>query len=136
MTSFICSTAHSVRACGPLGARLQVAANLRGGEGVEQLVVGRMHGHELPLKVGSQLGDLQAVGLRPEVVAVGLRLGGHADVDDAAVPRGQLHALVAEALGPGGDVRQRIERRLVAHELGKKDSGSFDLRHVHLSETI
>ena len=39
-------------------ARLGVAAHLRRREAVERLVIGRMHGDELALQMGRQLGDL------------------------------------------------------------------------------
>ena len=45
----------------PFLPRRRIAAHLRRGEAVEQLVVGRMDGDELALEMGRKLGDLDAV---------------------------------------------------------------------------
>ena len=88
-----------------------------------------MHGDELPLQVASELGNLQAVHLRAQIVAVAFGIGGFLQVDDAGIPTGQLDGEVAEVLGPFGNVRQAIEGCLITHELGEENRGSFDLCH-------
>jgi hypothetical protein len=49
-----CSTAHSCRAFG-------LPRTCGAAKPVEGLVIGRMHGDELALQMGGQLGDLDAV---------------------------------------------------------------------------
>jgi len=97
-------------------------------EGVELLVEGGMDGDQLTLQVGGQLGDLQAMlgDLGGQVVAVGLRLGGLGQIDDARVPARQLHTDVAELGSPGADRVEAVEGRLVAHELCEEESGAFN----------
>jgi hypothetical protein len=111
----------------PLGG---LAVHGRRREGVEGFVVGRVHGDQLALQVGAELGDRHAVLARDagELVAIGLRLGGHRQVEQPRVPRGHLHALEAQRGGPLRDRRPRIERRCVAGELCEVDAGALDVR--------
>ena len=118
----------------PLLPCLGVAANLGRGEAVEAGVVGRVHCDELALQVGREFGDLEAV-LREralDLVAVGLALGGVLQVEQAAVPARDLHALVAQAAGPTADGVERVERCRVAGELGQEDGRALDRLHVSL----
>ena len=109
-------------------------------EGVECLVIRRMDGDELSLEMGRELGDLDAVRFRDaeHLVAIGLRLCRLLEVEDAAVPARDLHALVAERRRPFADGGKRVERRRVARELGKEDGWPLDvLGHVDkTSETM
>ncbi|MCY1363630.1 hypothetical protein D9M69_503990 [compost metagenome] len=59
-----------------------------GGEAVKRFVVGRVHRHQLPLQVGAELGDGDAVFARHarHLVAIGLRFGGFVEVKNALVP--------------------------------------------------
>jgi hypothetical protein len=50
-------------------------------------------------------------------------------VNAAGVPGGDLHANIAEAFGPLANGLQVVEWRLVSHELGQENSGSFDCFH-------
>jgi hypothetical protein len=117
---------------GPLLARLRIALDGVGSEGVEGLVVRRVHCHQLTLQMGAELGDLDAVGARcaGELVAIGLRRRRLLQVDQPRVPRGQLHALEAVAGGPLGDRVPRVERCRVGAELREIDAGALDVaRH-------
>ena len=101
----------------PVLALLRIAAHRLGREGVEGLVVGRVHRDELALQVRAELGDLDAVAR-----ARRRRARRNRSCDAAAFSRSisrpsqrrQLHALEAEAGGPAGDRVPGIERRLVA----------------------
>ena len=81
-----------------------------------------MHGDELALQMGRQLGDLDAGILADalHLVAIGLRLGRLFEIEQPRVPGRDLHALVAEPRRPFGDRRQAVERRGVAGELRQK----------------
>ena len=105
----------------PLG-RLPV--NLLRREGVEGVVVGRVHRDELAWRMGGELGDRQAVPDRDSRESRRNRSS-----DEAALSRsmsrpsqvGNLHALVAEPGRPAAHAVQRVERRLVAGELRQED---------------
>ncbi|MDT4857327.1 hypothetical protein FQZ97_917480 [compost metagenome] len=69
-------------------AGLGVLVHGFGGEAVKRFVVGRVHRHQLPLQVGAELGDGDAVFARHarHLVAIGLRFGGFVEVKNALVP--------------------------------------------------
>ncbi len=64
-----------------------------------------MDRNELALEMGGELGDLDAVFLEhaAQVVAIGFAFGGFVQIEEAAVPCGNLDAFIAEAGGPFGD---------------------------------
>ena len=79
---------------GPFLARLRIAAHLRCREGVEGLVIGRVHGDELALEMGRELGDLEPCFDRAlDLVAIGLAGRGLLEVEQPGVPGRDLHAL-------------------------------------------
>ncbi|VVN73895.1 hypothetical protein PS685_05192 [Pseudomonas fluorescens] len=69
---------------GPFGPRLGLAAQMRGGEVLEQGIERRMHGHQLALQVSRQLTDfdacLSADGVQLVAVALTFRGTGQVDV--------------------------------------------------------
>ena len=79
-----------------------------GREAVEEGVIGGVYGYQLPLQMGGQFGDLQAGILNDafDLVGIGFAFGRLLQVDDAAVPTGQLNADIAEAGGPFADGRR------------------------------
>jgi hypothetical protein len=98
---------------------------------IERRVIGRMHRDELPLEMGREFGDLQTF-LRQDalhLIAIGLRLRRLLQIEQPLVPGRDLHALEAEAGGPFGDRRQRVERRRVAGELSQENRRTFDGFH-------
>ena len=107
--------------------RLGIAPHGGGDPAVEHLVIGRVHGHQLALHVGGKLGDLEAeVGQDAlDLVAVGVALGGQLQVEEAAVPGGNLHAPVAHVRHPAADGGQAVEGRFVPRELGKENRRSL-----------
>jgi hypothetical protein len=91
-----------------------------GSEPVEERVIGGVYCYQLTLQVGGEFGDLQTC-IRDDafdLVGIGLAFRRLLEVDDAAVPTGQLNADIAQAGHPFADVGEGIERRLVAQELG------------------
>lgn len=69
---------------GPVGACFRAAVQFGRGEGIEQLVAGRVHRHQLALEVGGELADLDT-GLGAaalELVAVILACGSTGEVDE------------------------------------------------------
>ncbi len=115
----------------PGGPRRGLAADFGRREGVERGVVRGMDGHQLPLQMRRQLGDLQpALGEDAfYLVAVGLALGCFGEIEQASVPAGDLHALEAEPRGPAGDGLQAVERRRIARELRQENGRPFDRPH-------
>ena len=115
----------------PFGPGARTAPNRRGGEPIHDGVVGRVHGDEVALEVGRQLGDDEAVsGEHPcDLVAVGLARGRLVEIEEPRVPGRDLDALVAERRGPAREARERIERWRVRGELGEKDRRAFDRLH-------
>jgi hypothetical protein len=104
---------------------------VRGGEAVEGLVIGRVNGDELALQMGRELGDRDAVtaGDALHLVAIGVALGGLGEIEQARIPGRHLDALIAQRRGPGADGIERVERRLVAGELGEENRGTFHGAH-------
>ncbi len=95
-------------------------------------IVDRIDRDELALQMRGKLGDLDAgVGADAlDLVAIGLAGRRFLDVDQPAVPARNLDALVAEAGRPFGHSGERVERRLIAGELGEKDRRSLHRFHV------
>src|SRR6266576_2881997 len=81
--------------------------------------------------MGRQLGDLEATLGEDalDLVTVGLALGSFREVEQAAVPAWDLHALEAEGGGPAGDGLQVVERRRIARELRQENGRPFDRPH-------
>ncbi len=119
---------------GPFLPRLGVAAHMLCGEAVEHGVIGGMDRHQLALQVCRKLGDFETVrsGNAFHLVAIVLAFGRLVEVEQAPVPAGNLDTLVAKAGDPFADRVERIERRLVARELGKEDGGALDRLHVFI----
>src|SRR5579863_2343778 len=117
---------------GPFLARFGIVADVRRREAVERGVVGGVNSDELALQVSGEFGDGEAVLLRDtcDFVAVGLAFAGPFEIEEAGVPRGNLHALVAEIRGPSADRVKIIEGRGVSSELREEDCGSFDGFHA------
>jgi hypothetical protein len=118
----------------PFLACLRLAADFRGGEGVEGIVIGRVDRDELSLEMGGKLGDFDAVpgGSALQFIAIGLALGRLPEVDQARVPGGNLHSLVTERRRPAADRIEAVEGRLVADELRQVDRRSLDRFHRFL----
>lgn len=114
----------------PGGSRLGLATQVGGGEVVEQLAAGGMHGDQLSLDMRGQLADLDACGQASpfEFVAVILTLGGQREIHAAGITAGNLDTGVPRSRGPAGDRVERIERCLVAQKLCQEES-----RATHLS---
>ncbi len=85
-------------------------------EGVESLVVGRVHRDELALQVRRELGDREPVarGDAFDFVTIGLRVRGLGEVEEPPVPGWNLHASKAQRGRPHADRVERIERRRIA----------------------
>ena len=132
VTGSLCGTEQLVD--GPFLARTRIAAHLGRREAVKGLVVSRMHRHQLALQMRRQLGDFDAVAGRHarDLVAVGLGLRCLFQVEQPAVPTGNLHTLVAEIGRPGANRFERIERRLVARELSQKYRRPLHRFHLSL----
>ena len=101
-------------------------------ERIEQAVVSRVHGHELPLQVRGQLGQFDAVlgEPAPDVVTVRPALGSLLEVEQAGIPARHLYAGEAEARCPLRHFVQRVERGLVAGELGQEYGRAAHRSHV------
>src|SRR5215471_8798478 len=63
------------------------------------------------------------------LVAVGTTLGCTFEIEQSAVPRGNLHALVAEIRGPARNRIERIKRRCISGKLRKKNRRTFNCFH-------
>jgi hypothetical protein len=109
------------------------------GKGIELRVEGGMHRHELALEMGGQLGDRQAlVGQQAgDLVAIGLAFRRQVQIEQALVPTGNLHALVAKLGHIAADRVQAVERRGIGRELGQEHARSLDGLHGQsLLETV
>ena len=116
----------------PLGARPGIVVQPLRREAVEEPVVGRMHGNELPLEMRGQLRDLDAALRHPalQVIAIVPAPGGLGDVDEGGIADRHLNALEAEVRGPARHGLDVVERVLVRHELGEEDRGALESLHV------
>ena len=106
----------------------RVAALVRWRESVEQAVVGRMDGNQLPLQVGRQFGDLQAVPGQHagNVVAVRLAARRLRQVEQVGRGGGDLYARIAQTRGPSGQRVQPIKRSCVADELRQEQRWTLE----------
>ena len=118
---------------GPLLARRRIAAHLGRGEAVEAGVVGRVHGHELALQVGRQLGDLQPV-LRQRAlhfVAIGLALGGVLQVEQAGRPSSASGCPCSLGRRPSFAIESSVSNGAVSPaNCGQENGGPLDGLHV------
>ena len=89
----------------PSLSRLGVAADGGGGKAVESLIIGGVDCHKLALQVGRKLGHFNAIrgGDALEIIAIGFRRRRFVQIEQAGVPAGHLHALIAAIGRPGGD---------------------------------
>ena len=99
---------------------------------VKKRIISWMHCHELPLQMGGQLGDLQAMlgNLPLQLIAVCLALRCFLQVDQAALPGGDLNAFVAEIRHIAADAVQCIEGGFLSHKLSQEDSRALDSFHI------
>src|SRR3546814_20396496 len=72
--------------------------------------------------------DPVAVEAPPQIVAIGLALGGHVEIDQAR-RAGNLERLVPQPRRPFGEMVERIERGLIAEELRQKNARPLDRLH-------
>ncbi len=72
---------------------------------IKRLIVSWMHGDQLALQVGRQLGDLDTVLARDsfDLVTIGLRPSRLLEIEQPPIPAWHLHALEAETSRPFGD---------------------------------
>ncbi|MNH41189.1 hypothetical protein D3C79_1026390 [compost metagenome] len=91
-----------------------------------------MDRQQLALQMGGELGDDQPpLGQQAAyLVAIILAASRQAQIEQARVRR-QLQAAKAEAGGPVRQAGERIEWRLLPHELGEEDGRSLDGLHGH-----
>ena len=131
-----CGKAHLFD--GPFRAGLRAAPDLGRCETVERFVEGRVDRHELALQVRREIGDLDPVspGDAHDLVAVGVGLGGFREIEQAAVPARELHALIAERSGPAADRVERIEQGRIARELSEVDGRALHGFHGSVSHSL
>ncbi len=111
----------------PFLPRARIAAHRGIGEAVEGGIERRMHGDELPLEMGRQLGDGQPVLCHRafHLVAIGIGLGGLGEVEQPPVPARYLNAFIAERGRPAADGVERIEGGRVSGKLRQKNRRAF-----------
>src|SRR4051812_12595746 len=63
------------------------------------------------------------------VVTIRSRLRGFIEIDEALLPRRNLHAPVAEVDGPTAHAAEGVERRLIADKLREENSRTLDGIH-------
>src|SRR5205814_15296 len=116
---------------GPGAAGHVIASHAGGSEAIEEGVICWMHGHQLALQVGGQLRDGQSMFREHAAyfVAVGLALGRAREVEQALVPRGNLHAAKAKRRSPRRDRRQAVERCEITRELREEEAGALERSH-------
>ena len=105
--------------CRPLGTRRRVAAHLDRREPVEEFIVCRVYGDQLPFQMGRKFRDHHAFLADPpsELVAVLLTLGCKRYIDERGISNGYLNADKTEFGRPFGDRLDVVERLVVRHEL-------------------
>ena len=123
---------------GPFLPRFGIAAHFRCGKAVERLVIGRVNGDQLALKMGGKLGDLDAVLARNacEFVAIVLGFGRLFQVDQLSGPGRHLHTEIARVRRPFGDRIPGIERCGIAGKLAEKDRRPLDRLHEFSSQSL
>ena len=90
-----------------------------------------MHRHQLALQMGGQLSQLQTVGGQGTeyFITISLALGGAFQIEQATVPRRNLHTLVAQTSGPVRDMLQAVERSSISGELRQEYCRTLDGFH-------
>src|SRR6267154_3285989 len=98
---------------------------------VKRDVIRGMHRDELPLQVRRQLRQLQAVARQSAgyFVAISFALRRSLQIEEAAIPRRNLHTFVAESSRPVRDALQIVEWSLVACKLRQKYRWPFYSLH-------
>src|SRR5215470_10860291 len=83
---------------GPCLARRRILPNGLRSESIESLIVGRMNRDQLSLQVSRKLcqGDIVRRECAEDFLAISKALRGALYIEQASVPRGDLHAFVAE----------------------------------------
>ena len=116
----------------PLLARLRVTAQRGGRKRVKGLIISRMDGHQLSLKMSGQLADRQALFRQyaAHLIAVALTCGGAFNVENRRMVAGDLQCLIAQTCGPLRHALQGIKRRLRADKLRQKNARSFNGFHT------
>lgn len=106
----------------------RITAFVRRRESVEQAVVGGMDGNQLPLQVGRQFGDLQAVPGQHagDVVAVRLAARRLGQIEQVGRAGGDLYARIAQTRGPSGQRVQPIKRSCVVDELRQEQRWTLE----------
>src|SRR6266481_7902454 len=86
-----------------------------------------MHRDELPLQVRRQLRQMQAVARQRAgyFVAISFALRRSLQIEEAAIPRRNLHAFVAEPGSPVRNAFQIVEWSFVARKLRQKNRWPF-----------
>src|SRR3546814_14952087 len=89
-----------------------------------------MHRDKLALQMRREFADLDPVAVEapPQIVAIGLALGGHVEIDQAR-RAGNLERLVPQPRRPSGEMVERIERGLIAEELRQKNARPLHRLH-------
>ena len=106
----------------PLLPGLAVSPDRFRREPVEHRVISRMHRHQLALQMGGQFSQLQTVGGQGTeyFITISLALGGAFQIEQAAVPRRNLHTLVAQTSGPVRDTLEAVERSSISSKLRQR----------------
>jgi len=112
---------------GPFLPRRRIAAHRRCREPVEGRVIGRVNRHQLALEMRRELGDRDAVRCSDalDLLAIVLRGRSLGEIEQPSIPRWDLHTDISAVCGPLGDRVPRVERRLVARELGEEERGAL-----------
>src|SRR5690606_5514861 len=108
-----------------------LAAQRLGSKAIEQVVVGRVNRNQLSLEVGGKFRYLHAARFNEAfpLITIVLALGSLVEIDTTFVPRGNLHADIAQGCSPFADRPDIIERWLVPHELGKEYRRPLNVFH-------
>src|SRR6266481_810438 len=87
-----------------------------------------MHRDQLALQMSGELGEMECVSGQgiEHLFTIGLALCGQLQVEQAAVPGWNLHALVAQTAHPARDILQVVERSRVTGKLGQEDCRALD----------
>src|SRR5713101_4902718 len=92
-----------------------------------------MHRDQLALQMSGELGEMESVSDQgiEHLFTIGLALCGQLQVEQAAVPGWNLHALVAQTAHPLRDILQTVKRSRVTGKLGQKNCRALDSLHGH-----